>query len=130
MKRTRRSIIQGLGAGSLVATPLGAALSAAVFGAWAQEPWPSRPIRMVVPFPPGGLTDVLGRAVAERLSRSLGQPIVVENKAGAGTMTGAERRRQKRARAQSPDDPSSRAFHDSSLSFDFAANWLILSTKL
>ena len=90
MERTRRRIIRGLGAGSLLATPLGAALGAAAFGATAQEPWPSRPIRMVVPFPPGGLTDVLGRAVAERLSRALGQPIVVDNRPGAGSSIAAE----------------------------------------
>jgi tripartite-type tricarboxylate transporter receptor subunit TctC len=86
MERTRRRIIQGLGAG--LAAPGLLALSHKA--AWAQEAWPARPIRMVVPFPPGGLTDVLGRTVAERLSHALGQPVVVENKAGAGTMTGAE----------------------------------------
>ena len=55
-------------------------------GAIAQTPeaWPTRPITMVVPFPPGGVADTVGRPGAEALSRSLGQSVIVENKAGAG----------------------------------------------
>ncbi|QWE03167.1 tripartite tricarboxylate transporter substrate binding protein [Polynucleobacter sp. JS-JIR-II-b4] len=55
-------------------------------GAFAQTPeaWPTKPITMVVPFPPGGVADTVGRPVAEALSRSLGQSVIVENKAGAG----------------------------------------------
>ncbi len=56
----------------------------------AQDTWPSRPVKMVVPYPPGALTDTLGRAIAERLSPALGQPIVVENRPGAGTLLAAE----------------------------------------
>lgn len=52
--------------------------------ALAQAPYPSRPITMIVPFPPGGLADIVARPVAEAMSRELGQPVVVENKAGAG----------------------------------------------
>ena len=62
-----------------------------------QEPvrdYPSRPIRLVVPYPPGALTDTLGRAVAERLSPALKQPIVVENRPGAGTLLAADYVRQ------------------------------------
>ena len=51
--------------------------------AFAQS-WPSRPINWIVPFPPGGTTDVVARIVADRLSRELGQPVTVDNKAGAG----------------------------------------------
>lgn len=69
----------------LIAVPLaaGAALLA-THGARAQEAWPSRSISMVIPFPPGGVADTVGRPVAEALARSLGQPVVVENRAGAG----------------------------------------------
>lgn len=51
--------------------------------------YPDRPIKLVVPYPPGALTDALGRLVAENLRPSLGQPFVVENRAGAGTLLGA-----------------------------------------
>ena len=52
--------------------------------------WPEKPIVMVVPFPPGGNTDTLGRLVAQKLSTSLGQPVIVENKPGAGSMIGSQ----------------------------------------
>ena len=57
--------------------------------AWAQA-WPSKPISLVVPFPAGGTTDVLARAVGQELSKSLGQPVVVESKPGAGATLGAD----------------------------------------
>lgn len=50
----------------------------------AQEKWPSHTITMVVPFPPGGVADTVARPVAEAMSRQLGQPVIIENKAGAG----------------------------------------------
>jgi tripartite-type tricarboxylate transporter receptor subunit TctC len=56
----------------------------------AQEPYPSRPVRFILPFPPGGGTDILGRLIAERLSAQLGQPVVTENRGGAGGNVGAE----------------------------------------
>lgn len=55
----------------------------------AQDTWPSRPVTMVVPYPPGGTSDVVGRILAQRLREELGQPFVVENKAGAATAIGA-----------------------------------------
>jgi len=62
------------------------ALSCWAISAFAQtpDPWPTKSITMVVPFPPGGVADAVGRPVAEALSRILGQPVIVENKAGAG----------------------------------------------
>lgn len=57
--------------------------------AWSQDNWPTRLIRFVVPFPPGGANDVIGRVMADKLSKSLGVTVVVENKPGAGGTIGA-----------------------------------------
>ena len=66
------------------------ALTFAVTGGSAMaQPWPSKPISLVVPFPAGGTTDVLARALAQPLSQALGQPVIVENKPGAGATIGA-----------------------------------------
>lgn len=58
--------------------------------AWAQSPWPSKPIRWIVPYPPGGITDSVTRIVTQRVSEAVGQPIVIENKPGANSIVGAE----------------------------------------
>src|SRR6516162_7439086 len=58
--------------------------------AWAQA-YPARPVTVIVPFAPGGATDVVGRIVSEYLSRTLGQQFVIENVAGAGGTTGTTR---------------------------------------
>src|SRR6266478_1226535 len=54
------------------------------------DAWPSRPLRFILPFPPGGGTDILGRLIAERMTARLGQPVVTENRGGAGGNVGAE----------------------------------------
>lgn len=75
---TRRTILAA-GAGLLAAPAV-----------QAQGAWPNRPVRVIVPWPPGGSTDVLVRLYAERLSPLLGQPFVVENRAGAGGNIGLD----------------------------------------
>jgi tripartite-type tricarboxylate transporter receptor subunit TctC len=76
--RTRRELL--LAAGALCASGLATAQS-----------WPARPIRLVVPFTPGGSSDLLGRAIGQKLSESLGQPVVIDNVPGAGGSLGADR---------------------------------------
>ena len=70
------------------------ALAGAPCAALAQEKWPSKPIRMIVPFTTGSASDVLGRIVAQRLSDGYGQQIVIDNRPGAGGMIGSELTRQ------------------------------------
>ena len=76
---------QGI-AGALLACVL-ACLSA---GAALAQAYPSRPLRLVVPYPPGGVTDILGRTLAQAMGDPLGQPIVVDNRPGAGGALGAD----------------------------------------
>jgi tripartite-type tricarboxylate transporter receptor subunit TctC len=78
-KTTRRYLIQALALAATMASG----------GAMAQS-WPNKPVSLVVPFPPGGTTDVLARALAEKLQVSLGQPVIVESKPGAGATLGAD----------------------------------------
>ncbi len=73
----------------LAASTLAIAATLACGGAFAQA-FPSKPISLVVPFPPGGTTDVLARALGERLSTAMGTPVIVENKPGAGATIGAD----------------------------------------
>ncbi|MBM3358016.1 MAG: tripartite tricarboxylate transporter substrate binding protein [Betaproteobacteria bacterium] len=64
-------------------------LCAAAFGAAAQS-YPAKPVRMVVPWPPGGTNDILGRALADPLTRTLGQQVIVDNRGGSNGIIGAE----------------------------------------
>ena len=75
-----------------------AAVAAVASPAVLAQAFPSKPIKMIVPFPAGGTTDIVARLVAQRMSESMGQPVLVENKAGAGGAIGAD------AVAKSPAD--------------------------
>src|SRR5690349_18722499 len=80
--------ISRLGVALLAAASIALAPARAL--AQGAEPYPSRPVRFILPFPPGGGTDILGRLIAERLTAGLGQPVVAENRGGAGGNVGAE----------------------------------------
>jgi tripartite-type tricarboxylate transporter receptor subunit TctC len=68
-----------------------ACLSCAVaYPASAQAPWPSKPIRFIIPFPPGGGTDTMARAIGTRLGEAVGQQIIIDNRGGGGANIGAE----------------------------------------
>src|SRR5438874_9098262 len=78
---------------------LASLLLLATFGSLAcAQTWPSKPVRIVVAYPPGGGIDILGRQLAERLTAAWSQPVVVENKPGANTIVAAD------AVAKSPPD--------------------------
>jgi len=115
---------------AIVRSAVAAALALACLGAFAQD-WPSKPIRFIVPYPPGGGTDVIARIVQEPLSRALGQQIVIENRGGAGGAVGTE------AAARSSPDGYTFLFTLSShtinpllyrLSFDVEKDFLSVTT--
>lgn len=82
MNPNRRTLITGCaGAAALAATPL---------GAWAQAGWPNKPVRIIVPNVPGGALDILARLLEAELSKTWKQPVIVEYKPGAGTLTGTD----------------------------------------
>src|SRR5258707_14482802 len=90
----RRRPLRGIGAPAAIAcSPLTASAQSQ-----ASSSYPNRPIRLVVGFAPGGTNDILARVLAEKLQKVLGQPVIVENKPGAGGATAASY-----VRSQEPD---------------------------
>ncbi len=69
---------------------LGLLLGVGVSLVGAQTVWPTKPVRIVVPYPPGGANDILARVVSEKLSTAIGQPVLVDNRPGAGAVVGTE----------------------------------------
>ena len=82
MNPSRRTLITGC-AGA-------AALATTALGAWAQPGWPNKPVRIIVPNVPGGALDILARMLEGELSKAWKQPVIVEFKPGAGTLTGTD----------------------------------------
>lgn len=76
---SRRRLMVGM-----AAVGIGHALGPGLGAAWAQTAWPSRRLRLLVGFPPGSSPDLMARTLAEPLAQALGQPVVVENRPGAG----------------------------------------------
>ena len=75
----RRTLITAASLSLLGAAPL----------AWSQAAYPTKPVRLVVPFAPGGTTDIVARVLAEKIGGPLGQQMIVENRAGGGGSVGA-----------------------------------------
>ena len=105
MKHSKRIFVTAIAALGAVAATISAP-------AFAQDKWPSKPIKYVVPFPPGGTTDILARLISAKLATALGQPVLVENKPGAGGNIGLD------AIAKSPADGYTIGLGTSSLSIN------------
>jgi tripartite-type tricarboxylate transporter receptor subunit TctC len=86
MKKIRRSTLRGA-----LAVALGCvAMTTWSSGVLAQEPWPTKPVHLIVPFAPGGSTDVIARMLGQKLSELWGQPVLIEDRSGAGGNVGAD----------------------------------------
>jgi tripartite-type tricarboxylate transporter receptor subunit TctC len=86
---TSRRQFLGQASGLAALGTLGTAGILAPASAWAEDKWPSRPIRLVVPYPAGGSSDIIARLISKQLGEALGQPIVVDNRPGANGNIGA-----------------------------------------
>src|SRR4051794_18187572 len=82
LSRARRQMLRMAGLSLL-------AIAAAVGPAHSQSAFPTKPLTLIVPYPPGGGTDALARVIAQRLSEVLGQPVVIDNRPGAGGTLGS-----------------------------------------
>src|SRR4051812_22564135 len=103
MKATRRAIV------TMATAALAFTASMASVSAFAQGNYPNKPIRIIVPYPAGGLTDFQARTMAEPLGKLLGQPIIIENKPGASAAIGTQ------AAATSPGDGYTMVFVNNGL---------------
>jgi hypothetical protein len=85
------ALAAGLGSGAHLSILMALLLLSGLFSPWAsaQTSYPQRSVKLVVPFPPGGLIDIMARLVAPKLAQELGQPVVIDNKPGAGGNLGA-----------------------------------------
>ena len=111
-----RSFTRRIALGTLAAAALGLAAPAT----WAQA-YPSKPIKIIVPFPAGGTTDIAARLVAQKMSESMGQPVTVENRGGAGGSLGAD------AVAKAPPDGYTILMHN--ITFPLASISLSLAGR-
>ncbi len=82
MKTQKYRMHKALGAVAFSLLAAGAAM--------AQQAWPTKPVRIIVPYPPGGSSDIIARAISQPLSEALKQTVIVENKAGANGNTGTD----------------------------------------
>ena len=89
-RRTEAPVLSTALFGRRKALVLSAAAGALAVGSACAAPWPTSPVRLVVPFPPGGPADVIGRLLGEKLGEAWGQPVIVENRGGAGGNIGAD----------------------------------------
>jgi len=85
----RASMIKGIALGLLSILTMGQALAQGTTDVDAKN-YPNRPIRILVPFPPGGPADLIARFVGQKMTEDFGQPVVIENRAGGNTVIGAQ----------------------------------------